>query len=427
MRCGSAGIDITPEPGHVLQGHLNDNPSTEIIAPLEVRSAVFEQDGTRIALITADVIGVPLDVTHQIRARIDEQCDIPAEHIMIAASHTHCAPATLPSLGMTPDPAYMQRIVDACVNATVKAVEELHDVRFVVATGDVNFTINRRPIDEHGKVNGMAPYEAGLVDRRVRVLAAIREDDRPVATFFHFATHPTSLPGSLGRISPDYPGIARSQIEAKLGGHALFLPGCFGNQRVAVLSDTGSFRAATEEDLRGYGRTLGEEVCRIVRRGRAVEATSIGGKTLSVDMPYGAADSDEVMHGRLDNAEGLSRLVFENWTAGVRAMVKEGGIPASRATEMQAMRIGPIQLVSIPGEPALEIGFALEKQYRTAGDWEEIWAIGYTNDCIGYLNTPEMVQRGGYEPQAYPYYGDPAPYVDEVPTILNAAGQLISS
>ncbi len=91
IRCGVAEADITPSPGPVLQGHWSTNPSHSVLYPLEARAAVFEEEGTRVAIATLDVIGVTGEMTARIRERVEAACGIPADGVMVACSHTHCA------------------------------------------------------------------------------------------------------------------------------------------------------------------------------------------------------------------------------------------------------------------------------------------------------------------------------------------------
>ena len=112
------------------------------------------------------------------------------------------------------------------------------------------------------------------------------------------------------------------------------------------------------------------------------------------------------------------------WARGVLDLLDGDGIPESRLTEMQQLSIGPIGLVSFPGEPVQEIGHAIEKDVRDLLGVEDLWPVGYANDEIGYLCTERQYDEGGYEPNAYPYYGDPAPYKDEERVILEAAKKL---
>src|SRR5262249_2122236 len=94
-------------------------------------------------------------------------------------------------------------------------------------------------------------------------------------------------------------------------------------------------------------------------------------------------------------------------------------------TEMQRLRIGPLALVSIPGEPFQEIGHAIEKQNRGALGTSGIWPVGYANDEIGYLCTDRAYVEGGYEPGAYVYYGRPAPFRGEEALIGEKAAELL--
>ena len=79
----------------------------------------------------------------------------------------------------------------------------------------------------------------------------------------------------------------------------------------------------------------------------------------------------------------------------------------------------------IPGEPVLEIGLAIEKQLWGKLDAEDIWPVGYANDEIGYLCTERQHLEGGYEPNAFPYYGEPAPFRGEERAIVETAESLV--
>ena len=70
IRSGVASGDITPEPGPVLQGHWNTNPSHSVLYPLEVRAVVFADGDAKIAIATLDVIGITRAITDRIRAKV---------------------------------------------------------------------------------------------------------------------------------------------------------------------------------------------------------------------------------------------------------------------------------------------------------------------------------------------------------------------
>ena len=421
MRCGVAAGDFTPLPGAVLQGHWSTNPSHSVLYPLEARAAVFEQDGVRTAIVTLDVIGVTRETTQRIRERAEAACGIAPAHVMVACSHTHCSPATLPCLGMETDADYLSRIVDEAAGCIERASADLRPVTLGIGCGSVHFNISRRPLPGS---SSMALNYGGIVDRRARVLRVEAQDGSPLAVLFHYACHATTKSGSDGYISPDYPGVARRVIEETLGCKALFTAGCFGNVRPAVLGEDGRFTSATKEQLDARGGELGREVCRVAKSLRTRPYEALMSRRTEMEMPFGDPLPESELQKMADDTSDRGRLLTGPWARRVLEMVRSNRVPTGKPTEMQLMTIGPLALVSIPGEPVQEIGHAIEKRLRPLLAAEDVWPVGYGNDEIGYLCTERHHQEGGYEPMAFPYYGEPAPYRDEEQTVLTAAERL---
>ena len=62
---------------------------------------------------------------------------------------------------------------------------------------------------------------------------------------------------------------------------------------------------------------------------------------------------------------------------------------------LQALKIGPYLLLTIPGEPMVEYGLQVE---RAIGDRAIPIVIGYANGSLGYICTDKAFEEGGYEP-----------------------------
>ncbi len=420
IQSGVAAGDITPEPGLVLQGHWNTNPSHSVLYPLEVRAIVFAEGDTQIAIATLDVIGVTKVTTDRIRAQVASACGILEDRVMVACSHTHCAPATLPCLGMTPDPKFMDRMVDTTVACIAEAAAARQPVTFGLGCGSAHFNINRRPLPGS---SGMTLNYGGIVDRRVRVLHVTAEDGTPLAALFHYSCHPTTLSGSNGLISPDFPGIARRRIERVLGCKALFLGGCFGNIRPAILSETGGFASATKEQLDACGYELGDEVCRVALGLHSESAEGVCARRTDMALPYGDLMPESKLKEMAADESQRGRLLTGPWAKRVLEMAASDAVPSEKPTEMQMMRVGPLMLVAIPGEPVQEIGHAMEKRLRDVS--VDVWPVGYANDEVGYLCTERQYEEGGYEPNAFLYYGEPARFQGEETVILDTADALV--
>ena len=423
LLAATAAADITPLPGLVLQGHFSLNPSHSVLAPLEIRSLVLAHGEHKAAIITIDVIGICLDHTARIRREIHKRCGIDAHAVLVAASHTHCAPATIGVLGLTPDPDFIDRVCDAAVNATVEADACVEPVNVGLGASSAHFNINRRPLP--GRTE-MTANPGGIVDRRVRVLRLDRlgAGENPLATLFHYSCHPTSKAGSEGFICPDYPGLARARIEQRLGGHALFLPGCFGNVRPNTF-DGNTFASASPEQLADFGDQLAQAVCFAAQNILPQPAATLHAATLDIDMPFGltiAADALEAMAG--DDSTDLTRQVTMPWARRVRKLVVENRLPGSERSQMQLLRVGPLLCIAIPGEPVQEIGHDIETQLTPVTDAHDVWPLGYCNDMLGYFCTDQHHEEGGYEPNAYIYFDRPAPFNDEQQTITRAAVEM---
>jgi hypothetical protein len=440
MLAGVGSADITPPVGVPLQGHWSTRPESQrVLRPLEVRTLALRSGATTVLLVTADLIAVPLDMTRRIRRQIADRHGLPASHALVATSHTHCGPAMLPNIGLVPDPAVVANVERQILSSVDEALSKLEPVTLGLGAGSAHFNVNRRPFPG---TTAMAVNHAGVVDRRARVLRLDRTDGSPLAVAFHYSCHPTTKNGSDGSISPDYPGIARAYVERELNTRALFLPGCFGNIRPLLLNEQGGFASATPEELDAIGRTLGQTVCAAARFTRTVAEDRLAIAERDLFLPFGEMKPTAELEQMAQLTTPVGVALHAPWARRALDIARSGNKPAGEASIMQAARIGPLEIVTIPGEPAQEIGHDIEAtlagahrvpgtpdpqlspQPPVAPDPHEIWPVGYTNDQLGYLCTPRMYPEGGYEPNAYVVYDRPAPYHDEQRRIVDTAAAL---
>lgn len=428
MKAGSASADITPNLGIIPQGHAGAGPAREILAPLEIRSIVFEDGEESVAIVTLDLIGTSRDMTRRIRRRVREECGIPEHGILLASSHTHCAPPALDLMGPKPDPKYLLSVEDAVVDAVVSASSDLQDVTLGCAGGSAGFNVNRRAVidepDGRRRIE-MRANHGGIVDRRSRVMRVDKESGDPLAVLFHYSCHPTTMGGGAGYISPDYPGLARAGIEKELDCPALFLPGCFGNVRPRIVDKDGAFLSATTEELRGVAKLLADSVIGTARGLRTAHRRGLTGRIEDITVPFGEPmPRPELEEFATADSDDKVAALMRDWSRDVLSMIREDRLPQSVSSEMQFLGIGPLAIVTIPGEPVQEIGHAIES-LPPPGTCEETWPCGYSNDMLGYLCTARHHLEGGYEPTAYPYFMKPLPYLNEQTVLCEGAQTLL--
>ena len=88
MRAGVAVRDVTPPAGAAMSGFAaRTAPATGVHDPLLVHALVAEDT----ALVTVDVVGLHEDDCAEIRRR----CTVPADGVVVHATHTHGGPVSM--------------------------------------------------------------------------------------------------------------------------------------------------------------------------------------------------------------------------------------------------------------------------------------------------------------------------------------------
>jgi len=153
-------------------------------------------------------------------------------------------------------------------------------------------------------------------------------------------------------------------VEDTVGGTCLFVNGCAGDVNPEV----------------GVGRSYGE-MLRVGARAGGAAIELLHREAAAAGEGVGAVRADLLVdnheHPYLDIA--LDRRLSED-----RGLI----------TEVQAMRLGPLSLISQPGECLVETGRAILGRTRL----RDAVIAGYTNDYVGYLPLPHIYEEGGYEP-----------------------------
>jgi hypothetical protein len=395
-KAGVATAKITPERPLILLGYTSrDGPYEGVSDDLSARALALEDAGGRRAvLIAADLVGFQAAiVTDAVAGRIAERTGLARERLIFNASHTHAGPVVSldPNLtlnvahpSMTVEQAeatvaYTRRLQDQLVDLVERALAALQPARLSWGAGRTDVPTSRRLPKPEGVV--MSPNPDAPVDDVVPVLRVDSPEGKPRAVVFGCSCHAVAA-GGQNAISADYPGYARTVVEASHpGSTALFLAGCGG--------DANPEPRGTIEQARTHGEALGREVCRVLDGPLAAVDGPLQVAYAQVDLPL-QTPSRERIKGYLD------RPNFQAWQARHMLEVLDAGDPPpSRYTAPVAVwRLGEaLTLVALPGEPVAEYASLL----REALGPEGLWISGYNNDCFGYLPTAKVVAEGGHE------------------------------
>jgi neutral ceramidase len=366
LKAGVAKVDITPDEVTQFEVVGHRRLVNGVRDPLRAGVLILDDGETRAAIVTLDTINAWNDLVKLARERISNEAGVPTPNILIAASHNHSGP------GFDANSNWGRELITKLGTAAKQAAATMKPVNVGYGEDQISFSINRRKV-----INGRAVVRLnpeGPNDQRVKVL---RFDDgaslTPMAVLMHAVCHPcfftwgdkgsSPYPSGYPRMSADFPGEAQSFVEMCYGGRtsSLFLQGCAGDIRPNLPGYP--YRCADEADIQWAGRDLGGAVVRTLARSVTRE-------------------------------ELRSRSDF--YTIRVASSVislpgKQGRVEA----ELQAMKIGPYLLLTMPGEPMVEYGFKLE---RAIADRAIPIIVGYANGHVGYIATADAYDVGGYEP-----------------------------
>ena len=89
LRAGVAKIDVTPPDDTKVAGHVR--PTHGARDPIRAAVLLLDDGRTRLAFAICDNVGISRQVYDAARALIYKETGLPADHILMAATHTHSA------------------------------------------------------------------------------------------------------------------------------------------------------------------------------------------------------------------------------------------------------------------------------------------------------------------------------------------------
>ena len=210
FQAGAAAVDITPQQFPVLvNGGMLNRSVDNVKSRLFARAIVLDDGHDRIAIVVVDSCMMPRPLLDDTKQRAAAQTKIPADRMLISATHTHTAPASMGALGTDPDLAYIPLLRRSLVQAIVRAEANLKPAQAGWAVGDAaQFTALRRWIRRPDRI-GEDPFgnltvranmhaganwndvtgESGPEDPSLSLISIQSTDGHPLALLVNFSMH----------------------------------------------------------------------------------------------------------------------------------------------------------------------------------------------------------------------------------------------
>ena len=123
MKAGTAKIDITPPTNVLMDGMIREYKSTGVHDPLYARVLVLSDDSdmtTSFVVVSADVCALSEHFCRKVREIASQSTETPAEHIILAATHTHSGPATVGYFNPVEE-EYLEGLSQKLIDLIIKA------------------------------------------------------------------------------------------------------------------------------------------------------------------------------------------------------------------------------------------------------------------------------------------------------------------
>ncbi|MGN7722412.1 hypothetical protein [Chitinophaga sp. 22620] len=366
LLAGTSVTDITPplEVGLLTSSvHGLYEPFQSVRLPLKARVLVLGTEQDLVAVVSLDLLALNDTAAggwQQFKKGLSDI--IPPDRIIITCTHTHNGPESVALSGLYLTPVYkqwlatVQQQVKRAILEAALAARPCH-TSVAVATLE-GYSMQRRIPTPEGVMmsDALQPIAPELlnrepVDRRVHTVRFEDPDGDAIATLVHAVCHPVHEM-CLPHISAEFPGEMCLALEAS-GKHGmpLFLNGAAGDINPPTVSAGPA-----------YAQQHGKALAALAGRERGVPCA------------------------------GAFRCIHSEIQLPVRP---EAGVTkaAEALARFNAIAIGPLALVFIPGEPFTETAFAIERD----SPFEHTIITAYAENTIGYVPTEAAFEEGGYE------------------------------
>ncbi|MBN2329346.1 MAG: hypothetical protein JXR73_19550 [Candidatus Omnitrophica bacterium] len=427
FEAGLAEEDVTPAIGMEMPGGYGKAFHKQIHDPCKVRVSVFHDGKKKIALVSVDALMIPRRLTVEARKEILDKCGIRPEAVLIGASHSHSSgPVGMVQPGQydfaspfvqklayqessCADSLYLNQVKSAIVKAVCQADKRLAPVFCGAGKGSEDqVAYNRRfhmkngwVYTHPGKGNPDILSVAGPTDPEVGVIGVWDQQDVFLGCIVNYACHATTSP----------PGASANWIYYMEKA----IRGCLGENAIVVFLQGFSGDVTQVDNLSPYANPSGDEWAQIVGGRVGAEAVKVllsmekgtlqplESQSVSVPCRHRVPDPDRVKRCYELVREAPTNETRTDWTFAKEIVLLDALLSQKSETEVevQAIQIGPVVLLTTPGEMFCQYGLDLKEK----SPFPLTFPVELANGCVGYVPTLEALgdHGGGYETRLTSY------------------------
>lgn len=410
FKAGATAVDITPTKLPVIvNGSMLSRSVDKIKTRIHARAVALADGKEQLVIVVVDSCMMTRPLLDEAKALAEKRTGIPANRMLISATHAHSAPASMGCLGTDPDPAYVPFLRDKLVEAIAAAQAALEPARIGFAKADAaEFTAVRQWLrrpdriaeDPFGNMTVRANMhagrkwedvtgEAGPEDPDLSLISIQTREGRPLAVLGNFSMH---YFGDQD-ISADYFGLFAEGLKQRLAPDSIFVGimshGCSGDiyRTDYKIPEKDRPKPTIEE----YTNGLLDIATAAYKDIRHRDDVKIAMTERRMTLDYRLPDKQRLEWAQRIVAEMGDRLAKTPTEVYAREQII---LHERKKTEIvvQALRIGDIGIATTPCETYAITGLKI----KAASPLPHNMVIELANGGDGYIPPPEQHLFGGY-------------------------------
>lgn len=415
FRVGTSVTDITPEQLPVLvNGGMRTRSADEVRARLNARALVLDDGKERLAIVVVDTCMMPRPLLDEVKQRAAQRTEIRADRMLISATHTHSAPASMGCLGTDADSSYVPFLSEKLATAIANAEKSLQPARVGWAVANAEeYTALRRWIrrpdriadDPFGNPTVRANMHAGRNWDDVTGESGPEDPDLSLISFQTPAGQPIAVLANFSMhyfgdqpLSADYFGLFCEGLKAHIAPDTADTPSSF----VGILSHNCSGDIWRRDYTNPESGNDGHTIKTFAEGLLAIALKAYETIEYKSDVDLAMAEARMKFAYRVPDKQRLEWAERIVETMGDRPPKDTTEVYAreqvllheQQSTEIvvQALRIGDIAIATTPNETYALTGLKLKKQ----SPLPQTMVIELANGGDGYIPPPEQHLLGGY-------------------------------
>ena len=435
LQAGFGRVNVNPMMGIEIAGYYQVRRAEAILDDLEINALALSAGDKKVVLMTIDHCGIKRSIANRIRKAISERCGLPVDAIMMSATHTHTGPKITETDDAIKDPLeleYISFVIKRAADAAQFALADLKPAKMGFGIGQAprvafvrRFRMKDGSIQTNPGVNNpdiVAPI--GEVDERVNVVRFDREGADDIV-LVNFGNHPDTVGGN--KISGDWPNFLRKTVEKTIDNtKCIFFNGAQGDVNHVNVHPVGGELNGMFMDFddvsRGYshakhiGNVVAGGVLQVYEKVQYVDVDDLQFVERDINVPSNRATAEQLIEAKRindlyiagrDHELPYQGMMLTTVVAEAARMVALENGPDAFDMALYGVKLGPIAIAGIPGEPFTGIGRGIKE---TEG-YDMIMPICLANGSEGYFPMQEAYDEGGYESRSSRFKAGVAEYI----------------